>query len=426
MSVKAGRQARPPFYPWAVVILLTASNILSLVDRKLPFILIEQIKRDLSITDTQIGAVTGLLFASVYALFMLPVARLADATSRKAVICGAIGFWSLMTALGGMAQNFVQFAATRVGLAIGEAGCAPPAHSLIADHFPPERRTPALGLFMAGAPLGVMLGLGVGGWLADTFDWRTALYLVGGVGIALALTILIVVREPPRAAPTDRTAQPGIWPTARRLLRYATFRRLTAGAVAFAISTTATQAFSAAYLMRLFDYSATSAGLAIGLCAGLSGAVGAIVGGLLSAWLARYDARWSLWMPALALAIAAPFGVMAFQTGSPFLCIALLVIPQVAATLFLAPAVSIVQMLVPRAMWAVGSAVFMLFLQGLGSSLGPFLAGVISDQLAPAYGLASLRISLTLLSCFYAVAALLFYAASRPLTADIAQARAEG
>lgn len=417
MATQVGKS--PLAYPWVVAILLTCSNILSLVDRKIPLILIEHIKRDLDVSDTEIGLVTGLIFTAVYALFMLPIARLADARSRKAVICVSIAFWSLMTALGGLAQNFLQFATTRIGLAIGEAGCTPPSHSLIADYFPPARRATALGLYMAGGPLGVMLGLGAGGWLADTFDWRMALMLVGAIGLLLSTLILVVVREPARAPRASSAEQVSILVTTRTLWQYRSFRYLALGSIAFAISTTSTQGFSPAHLMRVFDYSATSAGLAIGLVAGFSGAMGSILGGILSAWLVRYDWRWSMWAPAIGLLVAAPVSALAFRAEDPLWCIGLLILPQLAATLFLGPGIAMVQNLTSTRMRAMGSAVLMLFLQGVGASLGPFLAGAVSDLLAPSYGSASMGVGLTFMSAGYAVAALLLFLSARSMRGDI-------
>lgn len=419
-------------YPWTVLIVLTLANVLSFVDRKIPFILIEGIKTDLNISDTQVGLLGGLIFTAVYATMTLPLAKLSDRYSRKLIVTLAVLFWSATTALGGLAQNFFQLAATRVGLAVAEAGCTPPAHSIIADYFAPRRRALAIGIFMAGGPLGVMAGLAIGGWLADVLSWRYALILVGGAGVLLALVIFLVVQEPIRGAADASKSQhpsaepsPGMWSTLANLLTLPSFRNLAFGAGLFAIGSTAISGFTPAYLIRSYHYSTAEAGLAIGLIAGLAGGLGSFLGGWLNSRLAPRDERWSVWIPSIGLSLALPLLLAAFSVRSSALCLFLLILPHMMALLYLGPSFALAQRLVSLRSRAMASAVLMLFIQGIGGSIGPVLAGALSDFLRPRFGVESLRMALFITSCSYGWAALHFALASRTLRRDLSNVEAK-
>lgn len=189
--------------PWLTLGVLTLIYVFSFVDRKMPLILIESIKTDLQLSDTQIGLMTGIAFTLVYAIAGIPIAALAERYGRKKIICMCILFWSAFTSAGALAMNFWQLMISRMGVAVGEAGGTPASHSLIAHYFS-DRRTTALAIFSMGAPVGAFIGMAAGGYLNDLTDWRTTLILVGGIpGIFIALLVMLVVKEPPRA-PTEK------------------------------------------------------------------------------------------------------------------------------------------------------------------------------------------------------------------------------
>ena len=172
-----------PRYRTYVLTMLVIVYVFNFLDRQIVTILAEPIKVDLGLSDTQIGLMTGLAFAVFYTVLGIPLARLADRANRVSIISAALVVWSGMTALCGMAQNFGQMLAARIGVGVGEAGCSPPAHSLIADYFPPEKRASALSIYALGIPIGSILGLLAGGWIAEFYGWRMAFYLVGLPGI---------------------------------------------------------------------------------------------------------------------------------------------------------------------------------------------------------------------------------------------------
>jgi MFS family permease len=161
-------------------------------------ILAQSIKEDLGLSDTQIGALSGVAFGIFYATLGIPIARLADRYSRVNIISICLAIWSLMTALSGLAGNFWHLLAARIGVGIGEAGGSPPSHSLIADYFPIDGRASALGIYALGIPIGILFGNLAGGWINEFFGWRTAFLLVGIPGILLALVLKFTVKEPPR------------------------------------------------------------------------------------------------------------------------------------------------------------------------------------------------------------------------------------
>ena len=172
--------------------------MVNFLDRQVIAILLQAIKLDLGLSDTQLGAFSGIAFAALYSTLGIPLARWADRGVRRSIIALALCVWSGMTALQGLAPSFLWLFAARVGVGIGEAGCSPPAHSLIADLYEPRRRATALAIYALGIPIGSAIGLAAGGWLRETFDWRTALMIVGLPGLGLALLVRLTLREPTR------------------------------------------------------------------------------------------------------------------------------------------------------------------------------------------------------------------------------------
>src|SRR5262247_406131 len=178
--------------------LLLVVYVVNFLDRQVVAILLQAIKRDLDLSDTQLGAFSGIAFAALYSTLGIPIARFADRGVRRSIVALALFVWSGMTALQGLAARFAWLLAARVGVGIGEAGCGPPSHSMIADLFEPRRRATALSIYALGIPIGWAIGLAGGRWLRETFDWRTALVIVGLPGLPLALLVRLTLREPTR------------------------------------------------------------------------------------------------------------------------------------------------------------------------------------------------------------------------------------
>src|SRR5215475_3819007 len=185
-------------YAYYVLGVLVVVYIFNFIDRQILAILLQPIKEDLKISDTALGFLTGFAFALFYTIAGLPLARIADRWVRRSLIALSLATWSIMTAASGLARGFTDLALARIGVGIGEAGATPPAHSLLSDYFPPEKRATVLALYASGIYVGVGLGFWLGGWINDAYGWRAAFFVVGLPGVAMALLVRLTVREPVR------------------------------------------------------------------------------------------------------------------------------------------------------------------------------------------------------------------------------------
>ena len=188
-----------------VLAMLTLVYVFNFVDRQLLVILQESIKNELHLSDTQLGLLSGFTFAIFYVTLGIPIARFADKGSRRNVVAMSLGLWSLMTAFSGLARNFVQLLLARIGVGVGEAGGSPPAHAMISDYFPPEKRSTALSIYSTGIYIGVLIGFLMGGYLNQRLGWRTAFFVLGIPGIIFCFLFYTTVKEPRRGA-TDASA----------------------------------------------------------------------------------------------------------------------------------------------------------------------------------------------------------------------------
>ena len=192
---------------------LFSINLMNFFDRQVAGALAEPVRLEFGMTDTQIGIVNT-AFTLIYAFVGVPLGRLTDTWQRPRLIAIGVTFWSLLTAASGATVNFVTYLLSRIGVGVGEAGCSPPAHSLLSDYYPPERRGRAFATYALGIPIGTAFGYLLGGWMSQELGWRYAFLLVGLPGILLALIVRFTLREPQRgmsegvrreAAPAPRT-----------------------------------------------------------------------------------------------------------------------------------------------------------------------------------------------------------------------------
>lgn len=386
--------------------------VFNFIDRQIVNILAEPIRRDLGLSDTQIGLMTGLAFALFYTVLGLPIARYADrpGTNRGRLIAAALAVWSAMTALCGLAQNFAQLLLARIGVGVGEAGCTPAAHSLIADRVPPERRASAMAFYALGIPLGSLLGMALGGWLADAVGWRRAFMLVGLPGIALALVVLVLVRDERRGAGHAAPNGPeGMLATLRQLIASRTFVLMLAAASACAFLSYGKGTWTTIYFQRTHGMTPGEVGFWFGIGGGLAGILGTFAGGWLADRFGRHDRRHVLTAPAIGMALAVPLAIMAYLATSWQASLALLMVPTMLNSLYYGPVFSAAQGLVAPRHRAMASAL-VLFCQNLiGLGLGPLFFGMLSDWLKPAFGPESVRYVLYGAATLGLVPALLFW-----------------
>lgn len=402
--------------------------IFNFLDRQIVNILAEPIKRDLGLSDTQLGLLAGPAFAVFYALLGIPIARYADrdGTNRVRLIALALAIWSVMTAVCGLAQNFVQLLFARIGVGVGEAGCTPAAHSLITDSVKPEKRSSAIAFYGLGVPVGSLLGLVIGGIVNDLYGWRIALMLVGLPGLLLALVILFVLREPRYLKPAEAAATTA--PPAAPLSTGEAMREIFSSRafvyILIAASVTAFLGYGKAlwtisFFIRSHGLSTTQAGIGMAVVLGLAAAVGTWLGGKIADRFGARNKKHILTFPAYGMAIVAPVLFLGYYMESWWIAMALLVIPSVVNNAYYGPAYGSVQGLVRPQARAVAASI-MLFGQNLiGLGFGPFLFGVLSDMLAPAYGQESVRYVLYGAAWLGLIPAFFFWRASLRLNAEL-------
>jgi MFS family permease len=328
-----------------------------------------------------------------------------------------------MTALSGAAQTFAQMAAARVGVGVGEAALSPPAHSLISDYFPPERRATALSIYAMGIHLGILFGVVAGGWLEEYWGWRRAFVVVGLPGILLAVLVQLSVREPARGGSERRAAAEPV-PPVRDVFRFLwslrSFRHLSFATGLVAFGGYAFANWAPTFLRRVHDMSGGELGTKYGIALGVGGVIGSAVAGVLADRLGRADPRWWLWVPAIATVGPAPFLLAFFFHGDVDAALAWLFPGLVVAAFYQGPVFSTVQTLVKLRMRSVASGILLFIINIIGLALGPPSVGVLNDYVFADRGPEAVRFSLVsvlLLTGFWALAHYLL--AARTLRADL-------
>ncbi|WP_157994175.1 spinster family MFS transporter [Peristeroidobacter agariperforans] len=387
-------------YRGYVLALLTLVFVVNFIDRQVLSVLIEPIKRDLQLTDTQLGLLSGLAFALLYVTAGVPVARLADLKSRRNLIAVCMVIWSSMTALCGAATNFAQLLIARMGVAIGEAGCVAPSHSILSDYYRPADRPLALSVYSAGASVGVFLGLLGGGWLAESVGWRSALVLIGLPGIAVALIVLLTLREPTRGMSLPghvtcaKPAPKHFWSDLGHLLARRTLMFIALAGGLQSMVTYGVATWSPAFFMRVHGMGASTAGATLAVINGLVAGIGAVVGGAVAARLSRNERRWLLWMPAIAATISTPLYAFAVLSPSSFTSLLLLAPAAFLSMVYVGPALAATHGVAGVTLRATGVALTLFVSNLLGIGGGALLVGVVSDAFAAAQPHVSLRYGL--------------------------------
>ena len=406
-----------------ILIVLGASSVLNYYDRNLITILVEPMKRDLSLSDSQIGLLTGIGFALMYSVLGIPVARLADRFGRARVLAGALALWSLMTSMSGRASSFFTMLLARIGVGIGEAGGLPATHALIADYFPARTRGKALSVIGICGALGLSLALAAGGFISERFGWRAAFYVGGLPGLILSVVLLLTVRDVKASAQagldlSSRAPQKlgvvfaALW--ARRAYVW-----LCTGLGFAAIGAYGQFAWTPAFLMRTYQMSSGQIGGYYSAVVGPATLVSVFIGGALNDWLMKRDQRWSLWLLAACFAINVPASLLFYQTHNFRLAMTLSVVNAALGSLWVAPSYALVQSLAGPALRAIAAAIFMMIVNIIGLGLGPFATGALSDHLTPRFGDSSLGLSLCAVSLTCLIGVAFFLIAARTVAADI-------
>jgi len=378
----------PPTYPGHgskpyrgyVLFALLVVYALNFIDRVLLGVLQENIKGDIGVSDFQLGLLGGPAFALFYALMGLPIARYAERANRITIIAVGAGVWSVMTAACGFAGSFLQLAAARIGVGIGEAACTPPSHSVISDYFPASRRASALSIWGLGVPIGTTLAALAGGWLASNMDWRTAFWMLGPPGVLIALLLKLTVREPPRSGPAAET--PELVEALATLSRKPSVWHVAFGAALMSFVGYSTGQFLISHFVRTYHLDVQQASLAFAAIGGLAVATGTFLGGFVCDRLSHRHPRVHMWLPAIGALIAAPIFLLAFAQQNFGVLFPLLMVGAVFNYLYLGPALAVVQSAAPPRMRATAIALVILVINLIGYGLGPPVMGALSDYFA--------------------------------------------
>ena len=409
-------------YKHYMLVLLTIVAAYNYVDRLVLSLVMEDIKAELSLSDTQLGLLTGIAFSLFYAVAAIPIARWADRGNRNTIVSVTTLLWSGMVSLCGLVTSFTQLLLVRVGVAVGEAGCLPPAQSLITEQFDRRERPRAMAIYWLCYPIAVIFGYLVGGWLAEQVGWRNTFIIMGLPGIALALLVKLTLREPRLHSPTGAVAQPdcpSLVAVLSTLWQEKTFRSiLIAFCVGYFFATGLIQ-WLPTFFIRSHGMSVNELGSWFALSWGFFGLLGGYIGGALTT---RYAAK----NEPLQMRVIA---IICILSGFLFCAICLSADPYIALSLlcgvgFLANTTngavfSAIQSLVDERMRSTAIAILFLMANLIGLGLGPVSLGALSDYLSSQWAEESLRYALAVFSPGYVIVAFYYWRASRTIRQSI-------
>ena len=415
--------------------LLLVIYTLNFLDRQVVNILAESIKKDLHLHDWQLGMMTGLAFALFYTVLGLPIARLAERANRAWIISGAIAAWSGFTLLCGLAQNFPQLILARIGVGVGEAGCTPPSHSLITDYVPRDKRASAIAFYSIGTPLGSLLGMAMGGVVADLWGWRAAFLVAGAPGVLMSLLAFFTLKEPRKAAVKGVPhAGPKISEALKEILGKKTFWLMAIGAAIIAFAGYGSAAFIGSFYFRNHAAEAAAAaktfglgtagflGLALGIVGGVAGILGSYIGGVIGDRLGKKGPQGQMTLVSIAAVAGAPFYIAGMLSPSMVTAMTLLAIPTFLNSMWYGPIYGSVQGLVRPQTRATAAAVILFIINLIGLGFGPLAVGALSDVYADGMGMGAgpgIRYALMTSAATILVAAGLFWIARSTIKDDM-------
>ena len=369
--------------------------ILNFLDRGLLGIVSEPVMKELQITDGQFGLLTGIGFALFYSVIGIPLAHYSETGSRTWIMTICIGLWSAATALSGMVgpveiggvviSGFVMLLLCRVLVGVGEAGCTPPANSLIADYYPPARRSTALGYYAMGVTAGTLSANLIGGPLADAFGWRTAFMVIGAAGVFVAIAFRMTVKEPPRGYSDPpgsvRPAKASFATALKELSSKRSFWLMACGAMLASFCGYGIVTFQTSFLIRTHGVSLTEATLMFNVPSAAAASVSVLMTGWLAERMVKRHPNAIAWLPAAGFILAVPFYLIAFSTDNKWICLVGICIGAGIKYGYLAAQYTIGQGVVGVRTRATATAILLFIVNLLGYGAGPPFIGFLSDML---------------------------------------------
>jgi len=409
-----------------VLAVLCVVAVFNYIDRQIMTILLQPIKEDFGASDTIMGLLVSTIFAVFYLVAAIPVARLADRYPRKAVLAACLAFWSAMTSLGAVAANVFQLALTRIGVAVAEAGAVPASHSIISDLYSVQSRGRAIAVISSAQSLGIGLGVFLGGWLSDSFGWRTSFLIVGLPGLALVALFLLTTREPARGLAdqvTDIGETPRLGATFAALWKVPTYRCLVLVSGLCGFCGYGTLNWGPTFLRRMHEMSGTDVGIWFGSAVAFSLVAGNMLGGILGDWLGKRDLRAYMWVAGAGPLLSFPFGLTFVLAPTWPLAIFGLSMFMLLLTFHIPTCYAMGQTLAPLRMRAMASVIIGLASGLMGMMLAPVTIGAINDVLALRFGDGSIRYALVFAISFCLLGSATAFVGARWIRADVAHAR---
>ena len=416
-----------PGYANYVLATLFVVYVINFIDRQVLSVFIGPIKEEFGVSDTAMGLLVGFAFALFYTFAGIPIARWADRGNRRTIIALGLTVWSAMTVVSGLARNFAQLALARVGVGVGEAAGSPPAHSLISDYFPANRRATALGIYAWGVYVGSAIAYLGGGYLRTHFDWRVAFFALGAPGLLFALVVRFSVREPARGR--SEQGQGSLEPTTfgetlRHLLTCRSWVHLVIGTSFLSLTGYGVLMWGYEFYGRVHGMSPLDIGVWMAFIVGVGGSLGTYAGGRIADRLGEGDAGWYLRFPAIVTAIGVPFG-FAFLLAESSRASLLLFFPFYLLSNVYVPAMHTVnQNLAKLRMRATAAAIMLFIVNIIGAGAGPLMVGILNDLYTARFGAEAIRYSLLTISTTGVIGASFLYLASRTLAEDLRRVRA--
>ena len=372
----------PGYRAWVLALFLLIA-MFGFIDRQVIGALAQPIKISLHLTDAEFGVIGGLAFAFLNSFLAIPIARVAERRRRLTIIGVGVFLWSVATSLCGITTSFVQLVLARVAVGVGEATSTPATASVVADYFPPHRRTSASAVLVLAVPLGAMIASAGGGYIAQYADWRTAFIVAGLPGFVLALLLVLTVREPIRGhydTPGLGGADaPSFLAVMRRMVQRPAFLHVVIGSTVASMGGFGINLFLSAYFIRRFGLHVGDAGLMSGLISAIPGSVSMLGGGLLADFLGKKDARFYAWTPGLGALLAAPFYILSFMQGSWPVAVGLFMLTGLFQYAYLPVLGGVTANMMEPRMRASAAAVVGIMTNLVGAGLAPMIVGKLSD-----------------------------------------------
>jgi predicted MFS family arabinose efflux permease len=414
-------------YVWYVILLLTVVNVVNYMDRMALSVLMPFIKSDLGLSDGQLGFIVGFAFFLFYAVCGVPIAWWADRGIRRNIIALALAIWSLMTVLSGAAQNYWHLFAARVGVGVGEAGCLPPAQSILCDYVPMERRPGVFAVHSFGLIAGMMIGMGLSGWLGETIGWRWTFVVLGIPGVVLALVVRWTLHEPARGHfDVVKQSEPrsSFGTTVNVLWRCATYRLLMYYLIANGFVQFGLNQWWPSFYARVHTLGSLDIGVHLGIAIGIGSGSGMLLGGFIANLAARRHVTRPLIVGIVAVLLSLPTALISLFITSARFSMLLVAVTGLLWGVASGPIVATVYSVTKPAMRATAGAITIFCTSVLGFGLGPFCVGMLSDVMTPSFGNEALRYALLVPIALIPIMAIPLYWATRTLPNDLNAAAA--